>query len=186
MAHLTTEKYLHKENMLVYLDTLCGEISKLYPNDVVNFLIVGGSAIALKDGWRNATVDIDACYSFYGHIRKIVEDVADYHGILKDWFNSDVMKSNSYSRRLWDNAIFYARCYNVNIYVVCDLDQLCMKATAYRKKDLDDIMHIVQGLRLQGCTFDEFMQRYDYLYMGTVPMKSGAKSGIRKLFNKRR
>lgn len=108
-----------------------------------------------------------------------------YYKIYADWMNSDVMKSDSYSRRLWDNAIFFGSNYNVNLYVVCDLDQLCMKATAYRRKDVLDIDNLIYSLRAQGCTFDMFLQRYEYLYVGSVPMKSGAKNYIRKRFKRR-
>lgn len=68
MAHLTDEKYIHKSNMLQYLNTFSLEFYKRYPNESLSILIVGGSAIALKDGWRDATVDIDACYTFRGNV----------------------------------------------------------------------------------------------------------------------
>ena len=99
--------------------------------------------------------------------------------------NSDVIKSYSYSRRLWDNSIFYSKICNVNIYVVCDLDQLCMKATAFRQKDKKDINYLIKVLKYSGFTFDMFLNRYDYLYVGTVPMRSGSKNYIEKRFNRK-
>jgi hypothetical protein len=51
--------------------------------------IVGGAAISLAFGGRDATEDIDAIYKPRSEIRKIIKGMSDEHGLRSDWLNND-------------------------------------------------------------------------------------------------
>lgn len=186
MAHLTNIKYLNKSNILVYLDAFAFNMIKLHGGSInIPILIVGGSAIALKDGYRDATVDIDSYIKFSGNVSKAIGQVAKDYNIYSDWLNQDFAYSESYSRRLEDNAIYFTTLRNVlHIYLVCDLDQLCMKATAYRKKDIPDIKYLVKVLKNKGVSYHDFLSRFYYLYGDSVSMTHTARVGIERYFKK--
>ena len=186
MAHLTTNKYLNSSNIMVYLnDFAVNMVNKYGYNISIPILIVGGSAIALKGGYRDATVDIDSYIKFNGNVSEAINYVANKNNIFPDWLNQDFAYSESYSRRLEDKAIFYKTLQGiVHIYLVCDIDQLCMKATAFRKKDLPDIKYLVCQCIKQGLVFDDFLNNFYYLYGDSVRLKLDAKDYIRKVFKK--
>lgn len=149
-----------------------------------DILVVGGSALALKYASRY-TVDIDADIRYKHKISDSIADVARVCNISDDWLNQEFTKSESYSWRLWDNAIFICTLNSfMNIYVVSDLDQLCMKATAGRRKDIDDIELLVRKCKEHNIGYREYSLRMQYLYGGTVKAKSSAERFIRKQFAK--
>lgn len=186
MAHFTTVKYLNKDNMMVYLDSFARYMLNLYGNNIsIPILIVGGSAIALKGGYRDSTVDIDSYIKFGGNVSNAIKQVALDYNIYPDWLNQDFAYSESYSRRLEDNAIYYTTLQGIlHIYLVSDLDQLCMKAVAYRKKDIPDIKYLVKVLKINGVGYNDFLDRFNYLYGNTVRLKYNAKVAIEKFFKK--
>lgn len=82
--------------------------------------------------------------------------------------------------------MYYATYNNIlNVYVVSDLDQLCMKATAWRRKDISDVKFLVSKLKQGGYTYENFLRQFEYLYRGKVIMKPSAEGGIRRLFLKK-
>lgn len=90
-----------------------------------------------------------------------------------------------YSRRLEDKAIYFTTLQGIlHIYLVCDIDQLCMKATAYRKKDLPDIKYLIGQCINQGFNFNDFLVNFKYLYGDSVALSYNAKSYIQKVFKK--
>ena len=68
-------------------------------------LIVGGAALALKYNFR-MTVDIDADIDFTGAITDAINAAVYANNIPTDWLNWGFMNTYSYSRCLWNNAIF--------------------------------------------------------------------------------
>lgn len=172
--------------MLVYLNAFANVLKSTYGSNLsINILIVGGSAIALKDGYRNATVDIDSCIDFPYNISDAIRYVARAYNIYEDWLNQDFMYSESYSNRLFVNAKYYTTLEGIlHIYLVDDLAQLCMKATAYRKKDISDIRYLITILKQRGITYEMFLQRFSFLYGDYVVMKLSAQRGIERLFKR--
>ncbi len=148
MAHLAPKPYLNRENMVTYLNAFATIMKQTYGNISFDMLIVGGSAIALKNGYRNNTMDIDSDIRCTVKVSDAIKQVAMIYGIYEDWLNQDFMYTESYSRRLTENAIYYTTLQGVvNVYLVNDLDQLCMKATAYRQKDLRDIRYLITSVK---------------------------------------
>lgn len=90
MAHLTTNKYLNDKNIMLYLNDFAEYMKNRYNNVSIPILIVGGSAIALKGGYRNATVDIDSYIKFHGNFSDAINYVASKYDIFPDWLNQDV------------------------------------------------------------------------------------------------
>lgn len=173
MAHLTDNPYMGANEIMMYLDTFARCLHRECSGNppYVSILVMGGSALCLKYNYR-LTVDIDADVKFPYNKRNAINEVAKLYNIPPDWINEDVMKSNSYSRLLWDNSVLCRVLYNfLEIRVVNDLDQLCMKATAGRVKDMQDIMVLIEKLVQAGFVFEQYQRRYEELYRGTVNKK---------------
>ena len=141
--HEAEYPYIYRENATIYLDYLSKLIYNRYGNVKVDMLIAGGSAIILKHNFRPASEDIDSYIDSSVDISNEIYDVAVTYGITSDWLNSDFTKSKSFSPRLLRNAEFY-RNFNgiLNVFVVCDLDLICMKLVSFRDKDISDLINL--------------------------------------------
>lgn len=105
------------------------------------------------------------------------------YGIYEDWLNQDFMYSTSYSKRLCENAIYYTTLNRmINVYVVNDLGQLCMKVISFRRKDFEDIRYLVGLLKHQGCNYKIFEERLMYLYGPQCRVTSQALGFVKRLF----
>lgn len=186
MAHLTDIPYINHTNIITLLNDLAIDLKVTNPNlnAYVDILIVGGSALALKYNFRS-TVDIDADIKFSGSITNCITSVARKRNIPTDWLNQDFTKSYSYSKFLWQNAIIVTTLQGyLRVYVVSDLDQLCMKVTAGRNKDFKDINKLLEELISRGCTYSIFMDRFKFLYGDYVKPNKQALSRVYKMFKK--
>lgn len=186
MAHLTNTPYINNQNLINFLSVFAEELLKNYGGNlpVVDMLVVGGGAIALKHSFRD-TVDIDADIRFSGNVSNSIISTASRCGIPVDWLNQDFMKSYSYSRRLWDNAILYTVLYNyMRIFVVSDIDQLCMKIVSGRKKDTLDIKLLVMSCIQSGIRLSDVMKEFYYLFGGTVQYKQSVFVIVKRIFSK--
>lgn len=182
--HETTIPYINSGNIDNIIREFIVEVMNKYGNNIeLNMLIVGGSALAIKYGYRG-TVDIDSDIRCGKSIKQCILNVASKLNIPKDCINEDFCKSNSYSRRLWDTAILIKKVNNVNVYVVSDLDQLCMKITSGRVKDKTDIMFLCDALVKSNVRFYMVEKRLEELYLGTVKIKRDALKLARSFFKK--
>lgn len=184
MAHMTDKPYINNGNIPVYLDKLAEMLLERYKTTVgrIKILIVGGSALALKYNFRT-TVDIDTDIQFRHSLKGSIDNVAKFYNIPTDWINQDFRKSISYSKRLWDNAVPVSILRDfMEIYVVSDLDQLCMKIVAGRQKDDRDIVFLTAKLVSDGCNYDMFVQRYKYLYSESIVPNKSTLNEVRKMF----
>lgn len=188
MAHLTDKPYINVNNVLVLLNDLANDLLRrgVVNDTCVDILIVGGSALALKYAFRS-TVDIDADIRFSGNVTESINNVANFRGIPKDWINQDFMKSYSYSRNLWVNAIPVTVLSGfLRVFVVNDLDQLCMKVTAGRDKDFTDMYKLLEILISKDCTYTMFLSEFEFLYKGTVKPKKRALNTVKSEFKRHR
>lgn len=173
MAHLTDQPYMGANEIMVYLDTFANCLYRDCAGNppYIPILVMGGSALCLKYNYR-LTVDIDADVKFSHNKRNAINEVAMTYNIPVDWLNEDVMKSNSYSRLLWDRSILCNVLHNfLEVRIVNDLDQLCMKVTAGRVKDMQDIVVLIQKLVQAGYIFEQYQGRYLELYGGMIAKK---------------
>lgn len=185
MGHLTDKPYIHQGNILPLLNDLNTTLFRQYGSSLnsFNILIVGGAALAIKYNFR-MTVDIDADIEFTGAVTNSINVVAKANNIPTDWLNWEFMNTESYSRRLWVNAIFLTTIGYINVYVVNDLDQLCMKAVSGRAKDLNDILFLVDKVCRQNYSYSAFKSEFEFLYGDFVSIKYSVRKKVEHLFKK--
>lgn len=176
MTHKTNNPYLHRGNIPKSLNqTYHGNIGQ------VDILIVGGSALALKYNFRS-TVDIDADIRFSGSIKGSINRVSKLYGIPDDWINQDFVKSYSYSRKIWESDIPITTLKSfMNIYVVSDLDQLCMKINSGRRNDERDTILLAYLVKSKGTHLNIVLENYKRLY-GNVNIPSSSLNRLRVWF----
>lgn len=187
MAHLTNIPYITNGNVMELLNRFAIRFVQKYGYTyTVNILIVGGSAIALRYNSR-ATVDIDADIAFGGKISDIINQVALDLNIPNDWLNQDFVNSYSYSRKLWDRAEYIGTLNQViNVYIVSELDQLCMKSITTRTKDEDDVIVLAKALKNKGVTYEMFTENFYRLYRDYVKISRSKDKIIKSILKGRR
>lgn len=186
MAHLTNIPYIGSGNILTFLDLFAQDLQRRYNlnNIVVNVLVVGGSALALKYNARS-TVDIDADIQYPGSIKASINYVAQAYNIPADWLNQDFMLSTSYSRRLWNDVVLCRVLQGyLYVYVVSDVNQLCMKLASGRSKDLADVNLLAEKCFYAGWSEEQILSRFDLLYPGTEYPKPRALGTMRRVFKR--
>lgn len=184
MAHITEIPYINNQNIDYLIRCLSDSVQIKYGNiENFNILIVGGSALALKYAYRS-TVDIDADINFRSEISSCIDSIAVSNSIPKDWINQDFTKSNSYSRRLWTHALPYKTIGIINVFVVSDVDQLCMKLVAGRAKDTIDAVYLSEKLTEAVVVYSVVEAEYTYLYGDYVKQNQRLLSRVKKIFKK--
>lgn len=183
MAHITNVPYIDSTNIDYLMSCLSSSLYTKYGNSLESFniLVVGGSALALKYSYR-ATVDIDADIAFKHELSSCIQSIASANNIPNDWINQDFIKSSSYSRRLWTNAIYYKTFGFINVYVVSDIDQLCMKMISARPKDVSDALFLCERLIANGVGFNNIDSEFYYLYGDTVHPDQRLLKRVKKIF----
>jgi len=81
------------------------------------------------------------------------------------WINADVMHSDSFSFRLFDNAEMY-RTFDglLEVYVADDMDLYCMKIVSFRPKDVQDMEVLADTLRNSRVSMDNIIANFNRLY----------------------
>lgn len=185
MGHLTDIPYIGQFNIDKLLADLNSAMVRQYGDtlDPFSMLIVGGAALAVKYDFR-MTVDIDADVRFSRKLQDAIDMVAKYEHIPTDWLNYGFMNTNSYSKRLWNNALPYKVFGFISVYIVNDLDQLCMKSTTSRDKDLKDIKFLISKLVVSGYKYSDYINEFLFLYGDSVKPSYKFKSRIEREFKK--
>lgn len=183
--HKTNVPYLNADNIPIILREFALEFNRYFPGEEVNMLVVGGSAIALKYHARG-TVDIDSEIRTSHATKRILNNVSKKLNIPSDFINEDFMKSYSYSRVLWKDAICVGTILptRVKFFVVSDISQLCMKLTSGRDKDFRDITLLSMTLISSGIRFSDVESQLHALYDGRVDISKHAYKYARGLFAK--
>ncbi len=164
MGHRVSEEYLYRENIDEYLEVLAAEIQKANIGKH-RILIVGGAAMALKYHDGRSTVDIDICFREQNNLYKCCTRVAEKYNLPDDWINADVMHSDSFSYRLFDNAQLYRRYgKSLEVYIVNDLDLYCMKLVSFRPKDIQDMEILSDTLKESGIKKADVVSNFVRLY----------------------
>ncbi len=164
MAHETNVPYLNHENIDEYFMSLAEEIDSAGIG-FHQILVVGGAAIALKYKHSRSTVDIDMCFREQNSLYKCCLEVARKHRLPKDWINTDVMHSDSFSYALFNHAELYKEYGdNLSVYIASDLDLYCMKLVAFRPKDIQDMFTLKETLVAHGVTVNDVLGNFVRLY----------------------
>lgn len=99
--------------------------------------------------------------------------VTEEYDLPEDWINADVMHSDSFSYKLFDNAVFYRTYRNIlHVYVVSDIDLYCMKLVAFRPKDIQDMDVISQVLKKDGLSSTDVESNFVRLYGSLYYLKN--------------
>lgn len=181
--HKTNIPYLKNKNIKIYLE----ELSKLlvkYNLGEHNILIVGGAAMALRKNSKRATVDIDICLREQNLLYECCIEISKMFNIPDDWINADVMKSESFSYKLFDNAIYYKTYNNIlNVYIVSDIDITCMKLISFREKDIKDLKVLIKSLKKKNITYDDILNNFERLYESLYLLKNAPRNYIKSMLN---
>lgn len=169
MAHSTSIKWLNSTNIQWYLDKFAEEFYKRYAGRVtISINIFGGSALLLKHPeMRTGTVDIDTYIRTIPDIdlKPFIVEFAKFYDIPYDWMNEDLCKSSSFSVRLNSRTFVYKTLYGcVELRLVTDSDQLCMKVIAGRSKDKDDVIGLARALSGAGFSYEDFVATMHIIY----------------------
>lgn len=115
-------------------------------------LICGGALMALSYNRERVTEDIDALYQPKDEIEAIVAQIAENHGLPKDWLNDMVTQSIQLSD--FESEVIVEMSHLVVRAVILEV-LLTMKLMACRDKDENDIRLLVS--RMGNFDFDEVM-----------------------------
>ncbi|HBF5809626.1 TPA: hypothetical protein KOR75_001207 [Clostridioides difficile] len=141
--------FLNKDNLDEYLEKLYNEVVALNRNTslCVDIYIMGGSAIMLNNRFRESTMDIDAYIRSTLDLSKPIVKVAEKNDLPKDWLNTNVTVTQSFTKRLLPYFKVYKRVSDkFTVYVINNLAQVCMKLVSFRidSSDVTDIKGIVE------------------------------------------
>lgn len=163
LAHQTDIPYLDKKQIDLYFEILADKIQAVAIGNH-KILIVGGAAIAVKYENTRSTVDIDICFREQNKLYECCKEISEEYNLTDDWINADVMHSDSFSYKLFDNAVLYKKYTNLEIWIVDDVDLYCMKIVSFRPKDIQDMVIIGDLLCKKGVTLLDVETNFLRLY----------------------
>lgn len=180
--HQTEQPYLKRRNINKYLKRL-SEVMIENNLGPCNILVVGGAAVALGTDVRRSTVDIDICIRERSQLYYCCLQVAKEFNIPNDWINADVMRSQSFSYRLFEKAVHYRTFGGVlNVYIPADIDLFCMKLVSFRQKDLTDLIKLASNMKKRSITRQDILNNFNYLYNDMYLLGSRARNFLNKQF----
>lgn len=128
--------------------------------------IVGGAAIALSYGNRDATADIDAIFYPADEINSTVEQMAEEYSLPKDWLNENAAAYIPFEAEDKDWKLL-ASLGQSSIYVARPKLLLCMKLRANRgRRDSADIERLLRICKVTSV--DEVQQIYEKYFSQEV------------------
>ena len=175
-----------KENLNSYLKELAKEYHRInkMPMEVI---LVGGASVIIRYGFRDTTTDVDAIYRADNSLKEAANRVGDKFGLPNNWFNKDVMRTDSYSKALIQCSTYYKKFYNVEYRVVSAEYLVAMKLRAGReyKNDLSDIIGILIEHKENGnpITFEQIDKAIVKLYGGWDEIKEDVRNYVREILS---
>lgn len=136
-----------KDNLDTYLRELAKEFRKLNGKAAsAEIVLVGGAAILINYGFREATTDIDAIIHASSAMKDAINRVRDKFDLSVDWLNTDLIRTTSYSNKLDEFSVYYKTFYGIlNVRTITAEYLIAMKLRSGRKykNDLSDIIGIL-------------------------------------------
>jgi len=182
------ENKIDKSGVDSYLSQLFLELKERDKNSTlkVDIFVMGGSAVMMNNNFRDSTCDIDAYVRTTISLKGSIRAVAEKNGLPRDWLNTNITVTQSFSRSLLKYCTLY-RSYNseLNVYIINNLAQICMKLVSFREMstDLGDIRGIVK--KEKGLTYDVVMETIEDIYGDDSVISVDAQLFIYELLNKR-
>ncbi len=139
------------EQIMDLFQKINAELEKISLNGTI--LICGGALMALNYNRERVTEDIDALFRPKEEFEQIISDLADKHGLPKNWLNDEITKTLSLSD--YESEVI-AHFSHLEVRAVTIEVLLAMKLMACRDKDANDIKLLVS--RLGNFDFDEVME----------------------------
>ena len=178
-----------KENLDDYLKDLAKEFRKLNGKTVpAEIILIGGASILINYGFRELTYDVDAIIMASSAMKDAIRNTADKRGLKGDWFNTDFMRTNSYSNKLVEVSVYYKTYSNVlTIRTIAAEYLIAMKLVSGRryKHDLSDTIGILREHHALGrpITKENINNAILFLYGDAVSLPESSRQILDALFN---
>jgi len=155
------KRILTKNDILAYLELINKKLAIQGIFGEIN--ICGGAAMTLAYDARDSTFDIDAIYKPKDTMAEIIEDIANEHGLSRQWLNDDV---TMFTKELNLTASTYLKLSNLAVGIVDAEYLLAMKLLAAREdsQDLHDAAILIKHMRIKS--LDELYLLIDTHYKG--------------------
>jgi len=136
-------EYLHRDDMLRFLEEINSRLNDLSKSGEI--FIIGGAAISLAFGGREATEDIDAVYKPRSEIRKIIKIMSDEYDLRSDWLNNDA--EHFVTESMTFTLLFeYSNLKVFHIDAECLLAMKLASARPDTSPDMDDCLLLMDKL----------------------------------------
>jgi len=134
-------------------------------NKTGEILIVGGAYVMLTKINSRMTMDIDVAIKTKTDFFDCCLKASKEMGLIDNFINGEVMRSPSYTYKLFEKARLFKTIRGVlDIYIPDIIDAYCMKLVAFRSKDRSDLEKMGKILKKDGVTSKYVKERYQYLY----------------------
>ena len=157
-------KLVKRRTLQKYLDRVAYHMV-VEGNKTGEILIVGGAYVMLTKINSRMTMDIDVAIKtktdFFDCCLKASKEL----GLIDNFINGEVMRSPSYTHKLFERARLFKTIRGVlDIYIPDIIDAYCMKLVAFRSKDRSDLEKMGKIIKKDGVTSRHIRERYQYLY----------------------
>lgn len=174
------EEVFTKENLDLYLKEVAKEFRKRNGKHMpAEMILVGGAAVLANYGFRDMTTDIDAVIHASSAMKDAINKVGDKFHLPNGWLNSDFMRTESYSSKIFEVSIYYKTFSNIlSVRLVSAEYLIAMKLRSGRKykNDLSDIIGILAEHEKMGypITLEAVKDAVIMLYNGweNIPVDS--------------
>lgn len=171
-----------------YLNELYKQLIKSNKNSYlqVDIYIMGGTAVMLNNSFRESTVDIDSYIRTTMNLNSCVAKVANKFNLPEDWLNDNVTVTQSFTLRLLKYCSLYKSYGGIlNVHVINNLAQVCMKLVSFRidSMDISDISGIVENNFMY--TYDDVMGAIIHIYGDDDVLSVDAQMFIYNLLEKK-
>jgi len=136
-------KKLNKDDMICHFKELNSRLRAI--NKDGEIFVIGGAAISLAFGGRDATEDIDAVYKPRSEIHRIIKVMSDDYDLRSDWLNNDA------EHFVTDSMTFtlFLEFSNLKVFHIDAECLLAMKLASARPEsypDMDDCILLMEKL----------------------------------------
>lgn len=142
-----TDAPISRDNLNEYLKALAKEFRRLSGTKTpAEIILVGGAAILVSYRFRELTYDVDAVIVASSAMKEAINIVGDKLNLPRGWLNADFKRTDSYSDKLLEVAVYYKTFSNIlQVRTVAAEYLVAMKLMSGRryKNDISDIYGIL-------------------------------------------